>query len=87
MVQNRKLLASFLAILVAVGAMDGVRCVGKYAYRLYLRHPFEPNASPQVVYGNGSTRLVQSIGYHISLREMHSISRSEMSTFRKPDTY
>ena len=60
--RKRRLLAFLLAILVAVGAADGVRSIGKYAWRFYLRHPIWRNASSEVIYGNG-TRLVRSLGY------------------------
>ena len=76
--RNRRLLAFFLAILFAVGAIDGIRSIGKYAYRRApgtrnvqsyrrvpgrLRRQVGRNPPSDTISGDGSTRLVQSLGY------------------------
>ena len=61
--RNRGLVVFILAILGAVGAMDGVRCIGKYVHRVYLRYPIGRNVASPVIYGNDSVRLVPLLCY------------------------
>jgi hypothetical protein len=67
MSRKRSVLAFVLAILVAVGAVDVARSIGKYAWHIYLRRPPTRitgyRGTAPVVSGDDSVRLVELLGY------------------------
>lgn len=61
--RSRRLLALLLTILFAVGVVDGVRSIGKYAWRAYLRRQIAQSPPSDTIRGDNVVRLVQSLGY------------------------